>query len=82
MTQMKTIQDLKAALLAVNWDRSESQNLIETHMEVSYNDGVIYGTMVCNNGLGRIFDCGVYTEIETTEFKHLIPAKKFITIEI
>ena len=79
---MKTIEDLKTVLLASKWDYSESQNLIETHIEVSFHDGVIYGTMVCNNGLGSIYDCGVYTQIQNKEFKHLIPSNKFITIEI
>lgn len=79
---MKTIKDLKEFLLSANWDYSESQNLIETHIEVSYSEGYLYATKVCNNNLGSIFDCGVYTQIETKEFKHLIPKNKFITIEI
>ncbi len=79
---MTTIQDLKAALMQADWDYSESQNLQETHIEANYHNGIVYGTLVCNNGLGSVFSCGVYTTILGIKYKHLFPKNKFITIEI
>jgi hypothetical protein len=79
---MKTINDLKAALLAEYWDSAESKNLQETHIEVSADSGIIYGRMICCNGLGSTFECGVYTEMDKKGFEHLFQAGKTFFIEL
>jgi hypothetical protein len=79
---MKTINDLKAALLAEYWVLEESKNLQETHIEVSADSKIIYGTMICRNGLGSTFDCGVYTDMDKKGFEHLFEVGKTFLIEL
>jgi hypothetical protein len=79
---MKTINDLKIALLAEYWDSQESKNLQETHIEVSADSGIIYGSMICCNGLGSLYACGIYTDMDKAGFEHLFEAGKTFFIEL
>jgi hypothetical protein len=79
---MKTINDLKAALLAEYWVIEESKNLQETHIEVSADSGMIYGSMICCNGFGSTFECGVYTDMDKKGFEHLFEPGKTFLIEL
>ena len=79
---MKTLQDLKTALLAEYWVTEESKNLQETHIEVSADSGMIYGSMICVNGLGSVYECGVYTDMDKKGFEHLFTDNKPFWIEL
>jgi hypothetical protein len=79
---MKTVQDLKSALLSQYWDSEESKNLQETHIEVSADSGFIYGSMICCNGEGSIYECCIYTNMDKKGFEHLFEAGKTFFIEL
>ncbi len=79
---MKNINDLKIALLAEYWSSAESKNLQETHIEVSADSGIIYGSMICCNGEGSIYACGIYTDMDKKGFEHLFQAGKTFFIEL
>jgi hypothetical protein len=79
---MKTIQDLKAALLSQYWDSEESKNLQETHIEVSADSSIVYGSMICCNGDGSIYECGIYTDMDKKGFEHLFEVGKTFFIEL
>ena len=79
---MKTINDLKIALLAEYWDSAESKNLQETHIEVSADSSIIYGSMICCNGLGSLYECGIYTDMDKAGYEHLFEGKKRFFIEL
>lgn len=79
---MKTLNDLKEALLAEYWVADESKNLQETHIEVSADSGMIYGSMICVNGEGYVYECGVYTDMGKKGFEHLFADRKPFWIEL
>ena len=80
---MKTIQDLKEALLVSVWEDTNTTNYQETHMHVTIDGDNIYAQYVCVTEGGQMFDCNVFAEAISAEgFLHLFPYSNWFTISL
>ena len=80
---MKTIQDLKEALLVSVWEDTNTTNYQETHMHVDLDGDLIYAQYVCVTESGKMFNCNIFADpISAEGFVHLFIYTNWFTIPL